>query len=311
MLEVVSRRCQTTVDDREDMETGRVDDGRVTKRGIRPGDESTLGQVRQGRAREPSSVLLSESVADPARRRAAETTSRDGESSTRQPMEPIPRLAGGVIVSCQAGPADPLFGPVFMVAMARAAATGGAVGIRANGPDDVAAIRAAVSLPIIGIWKVDLPGLGIRITPFLEHALAVAAAGASIIALDATARARPDGMAVADFIALVRAETALPVMADISTIDEALAAQEAGADIVATTLAGYLDGQRPSDGPDLELVAQLAPRLRVPLIAEGRISTPDEAKRAVALGAYAVVVGQAITRPAGITARFAAALRGA
>ena len=223
--------------------------------------------------------------------------------------EPIPLLAGGVIVSCQAGPEDPLFGPTLMPAMARAAAKGGAVAIRANGPGDIAAIRAAVSLPIIGLWKVDVPGLGVRITPNVEHARAVAAAGTSIIALDATARARSDGSSVADLIARVRGETGLPVLADVSTVDEGLAAQDSGADLIATTLAGYTDGAPSSAGPDLQLVAELAPRLHVPLIAEGRIATPDEAARAIALGAYAVVVGHAITRPEWITARFVAALK--
>src|SRR5712664_3234279 len=104
--------------------------------------------------------------------------------------DPISLLAGGLIVSCQAGSEDPLHGPTLMAAMARAAALGGAAAIRANGPEDIAAIRAAVELPIIGIWKVDMPGLGIRITPEIEHAKAVAAAGASIIAFDATDRAR-------------------------------------------------------------------------------------------------------------------------
>jgi N-acylglucosamine-6-phosphate 2-epimerase len=194
--------------------------------------------------------------------------------------------------------------------MARAAALGGAAAIRANGPEDIAAIRAAVELPIIGIWKVDMPGLGIRITPEIEHAKAVAAAGASIIAFDATDRARNDGLAAAEWIARVRSETGLPVMADVSTFEEGLMAEAAGADLVATTLAGYVNRSPSSDGPDLDLVARLAPKLRVPLVAEGRISTPDQAAQALALGAYAVVIGHAITRPEWITARFVAALRG-
>ena len=226
------------------------------------------------------------------------------------PIDPIPDLAGGLIVSCQASPEDPLFGPRMMAVMARAAAVGGAAAIRANGPDDIASIRAAVDLPIIGIWKVELPGLGVRITPELEHARAVAAAGASIIALDATDRARSDGLALADVIKRVRGETGLPVMADVSTIEEGLIAEDAGADLIATTLAGYTRGLPAPAGPDLELVAALAPRLRVPLVAEGRISTPEQAAKALALGAYAVVVGHAITRPEWITARFVAALRG-
>ena len=222
--------------------------------------------------------------------------------------DPIPRLAGGVIVSCQAEPQEPLFGPSLMPAMARAAAAGGAVAIRANGPEDIASIRTAVDLPIIGLWKVHLPGLGVRITPSVEHARAVAAAGASIIALDATDRVRSDGLAIAELIVRVRDETGLPVVADVSSVAEGLVAEAAGADLIATTLAGYTDGAPVPAGPDLELVADLAPRLHTPLLAEGRIATPDQAARAIALGAYAVVVGHAITRPEWITARFVAAL---
>jgi putative N-acetylmannosamine-6-phosphate epimerase len=218
-------------------------------------------------------------------------------------------LAGGVIVSCQAGPDEALHGPAFMAAMARAAVAGGAVAIRANGPDDIAAIRQAVDVPIIGIWKVDVAGHGIWITPALEHARAVAEAGASIIALDATSRARPDGLGAPELIDQIHSKIGLPVMADIASVEEALAAQDAGADLVATTLAGYTDVEATTDGPDLGLVAKIAPRLLVPLIAEGRISTPDQAAQAIALGAYAVVIGQAITRPEWITAQFVAALR--
>ena len=223
--------------------------------------------------------------------------------------DPISRFAGGLIVSCQAGSRDPLHGSPFMAAMARAAALGGAAAIRANGPDDIEAIHAAVELPIIGIWKVDVPGLGVRITPEIEHAQAVAAAGASIIAFDATDRARTDGLAAADWIARVRSETGLPLMADVSTFEEGMMAEAAGADLVATTLAGYIESNLSSDGPDLELVARLAPKLHIPLVAEGRISTPEQAAQAIALGAYAVVIGHAITQPEWITARFVAALR--
>jgi len=195
-----------------------------------------------------------------------------------------------------------------MAAMARAAAMGGAAAIRANGPDDIKAIRSAVELPIIGIWKVEVPGLGIRITPEVEHARAVADAGASIVAFDATDRARTNGLATPEWIAEVQRETGLPVMADVSTFEEGLAAEAAGADLVATTLAGYVDPRHPVDGPDLDLVARLASKLEVPVVAEGRISTPEQAARAIALGAYAVVIGHAITRPEWITARFVAAL---
>ena len=222
--------------------------------------------------------------------------------------ETISRLAGRLIVSCQAGLKDPFHGPNLMAAMARAVAIGGAAAIRANGPEDIKAIHSAVELPVIGIWKVEVPGLGIRITPEVEHARAVADAGASIVAFDATDRARTNGLSTTEWIAQVRRETGLPVMADVSTFEEGVAAEAAGADLVATTLAGYVDPSDLVDGPDLDLVARLASKLGVPVVAEGRISTPELAAQAIELGAYAVVIGHAITRPEWITSRFVAAL---
>jgi N-acylglucosamine-6-phosphate 2-epimerase len=231
------------------------------------------------------------------------------EWDLRELPEPLPGLRGGVIVSCQAAPGDPFHGAAMMVAMARAAVSGGAVAIRADGPTDIAAIRAAVAVPIIGIWKVDIAGYDVRITPTTQHARLVAAAGASIIALDATDRARPDGQTVARLIQETRSETGLPVMADVSSIAEAFAAQDAGADLVATTLSGYTGDVPATGSPNLELVARLARLLHIPVIAEGRISTPDEAARAIELGAYGVVVGHAVTRPQWITEQFVLAVR--
>jgi N-acylglucosamine-6-phosphate 2-epimerase len=227
-------------------------------------------------------------------------------------MPTRPLLAGlrrGLIVSCQAKPHEPLYGPAFMAAMARAAAAGGAVAIRANGPADIAAIRAAVAIPIVGIYKADLPDFEVRITPTLNHARQIATAGADLIALDATARPRPGGVTAARLIARVREVTGCPVVADIATVEEGLAAAQGGADAVATTLSGYTEDSRTQDDPDYELIRQLAPVLEVPVIAEGRIATPEQAERALALGAYAVAVGSAITRPQWITERFVARLR--
>jgi N-acylglucosamine-6-phosphate 2-epimerase len=232
------------------------------------------------------------------------------------PHHLLARLCHGLIVSSQAEPHEPLHGAAFMAAMARAAVEGGAVGIRANGPADIAAIRAAVNLPIIGIYKADLPRFQVRITPTLEHARQVAAAGADLIGLDATARPHPDGATSAELIARVHEATGCPVVADVATVEEGLAAATAGADAIATTLSGYTGRLYPSgnspaqEGPDFELIRQLARLLPVPLIAEGRIATPEQAMCALALGAYAVVVGSAITRPQWITARFVARLRG-
>ncbi len=213
-------------------------------------------------------------------------------------------LKGGLIVSCQAAPDEPLHGSEHMAAMARAAAMGGAVGVRANSPADIAAIRAAVELPVIGIYKDDIAGFEVRITPSLQHARQVAQAGAHLIAVDATLRPHPDKLATSERIRILHAETGCPVMADISTFEEGLAAKAAGADLVATTLSGYTADSPQLEGPDFELLRRLTQRLKIPVIAEGRIATPEQALQALELGAFAVVVGGAITRPQWITAQF-------
>jgi N-acylglucosamine-6-phosphate 2-epimerase len=219
-------------------------------------------------------------------------------------------MAGGLIVSCQARPDNPLHGAAFMTAMALAAEAGGAAGLRMNGPDDIRAAGAVTALPIIGLYKRPSMGWSIEITPTFDEARAVAEAGASIIALDATGRPRPDGVSLAALIARIHAELGCPVLADCAGVDDGLAAEAAGADAVATTMSGYVNpATPPPDGPDLDLVEALAARLRVPLIAEGRIKTPAEARAALERGAYAVVVGTAITNPREITKRFVAALQ--
>jgi len=216
-------------------------------------------------------------------------------------------LKNGLIVSCQAPEGTPLHGTIFMAGMARAAQVGGAVGIRANSPDDIRAIKAAVALPIIGIYKIRRPDFEPYITPTIEAAKEIADAGADIIALDATLRPHPGNLTAAELIAQIK-ELGLPVMADISTLDEGISAAEAGADIVATTMSGYTPYSRQSDEPDFELITELAASVWVPIIAEGRLSTPDQAKMAIALGAHAVVIGTAITRPDLIARRFVQAL---
>ncbi|NBE98154.1 N-acetylmannosamine-6-phosphate 2-epimerase [Nonomuraea sp. KC401] len=214
-------------------------------------------------------------------------------------------LSGGLVVSCQAYEGEPLHGPGFMTAMARSAVLGGAAGVRINGPADVEAVRAAVPVPLIGLWK-DGDG-DVYITPTLEHALAVVRAGADIVAVDATSRPRPDGRGLAETIAGVHRAGAL-VMADVATAEEGVAAAGLGADCVSTTLSGYTSACPSPEGPDLDLVAVLADALDVPVFAEGRIGTPGQAARAIELGAHAVVVGGAITRPADITRSFAQGL---
>jgi len=216
----------------------------------------------------------------------------------------LEQLHHGLIVSCQAELGEPFHGARYMAVMAKAAQAGGAAGIRANGVGDIIAIRSAVNLPVIGIYKEDLPGFDVRITPSLKRAREIAAAGAEIIALDATQRPHPDGLDLAERIRTVHREIGRPVMADISTLEEGLAAEIAGADLIATTLSGYTEYSPARDGPDLILVERLAKKLKIPLVAEGRIVTPEQAREALRLGAFAVVVGGAITRPQWIVEQF-------
>jgi len=168
----------------------------------------------------------------------------------------VEKLQSGLIVSCQAGADDVIYGPHGMAEMALAAERGGAVGIRANGVADIRAIRAVTNLPIIGIYKQDLPGLGVRITPDLEAAYAISEAGADILAIDCTRRGPEEGrLSAAAFIRLIKEELHLPVMADVAIFEEGVIAAQAGADIVATTLSGYTDYSPARAAPDFALAA--------------------------------------------------------
>ena len=218
----------------------------------------------------------------------------------------IPR--GALIVSCQARADNPLHGPVFMSAMARAANAGGAAGFRANGIDDVAAIRAISTHPIIGIDKVWNDRFPVYITPSFESAARIAKAGADIIGIDATRRPR-DGEPVDLLIGRIRKDLQREVFADIATVEEARAAKAAGATYIATTLSGYTEdtADRKGAGPDLELLSALVATIDGPVVAEGRFDTPEQVSEAFRRGAHAVVVGTAITNPREITRRFAEA----
>lgn len=224
------------------------------------------------------------------------------------PHSVLNTIRGGLIVSCQARPGMPLHGPQHMAAMARAALLGGAAGLRACGVDDIRAEKEATSLPVIGLEKIDTEAFDVYITPTLESMRRVAEAGADIIAIDATDRPRPDGYALPELLATFRADCSTPVMADISTLDEGMDAAEMGFDAISTTMSGYTPYSPQQPGPDFELLAELARRVSVPVLAEGRIWTPDEAARAMDLGAWAVVIGSAITRPEEIARRFARAV---
>lgn len=230
------------------------------------------------------------------------------DAASPDPTSPdaLDAVRGRLIVSCQAAEGEPLRGPEHMAAMAMTVLGGGASAVRLEGPDDVAAVRARTDAPIIGLWKIG--GTPVYITPTLAAVRAVAEAGADIVAVDGTGRERPDASTLTDVVELVHGTYDRLVMADVATLAEGVAAAAAGADVVSTTLSGYTGGPVP-DGPDLDLVEQLADALEIPVVAEGRISSPEEVAEALRRGAWAVVVGGAITRPGQITARFAAAAR--
>ncbi|MEQ9635749.1 MAG: putative N-acetylmannosamine-6-phosphate 2-epimerase [Devosia marina] len=213
------------------------------------------------------------------------------------------KLPRGLVVSCQARADNPLHGPHFMGAMALAARDGGAVGIRANGPADVAAVQAA-GLPVIGIHKVFSDKHPVYITPSFEAAAAICASGARIVALDCTERPR-NGEHPRVLIRRIQEEIGAEVFADISTLEEGLKAADWGADYVATTLSGYTEDTQPKpEEPDLALLEALAARLDIPVVAEGRYNRPELVAQAFAAGAHAVVVGTMITNPREITAMF-------
>jgi N-acylglucosamine-6-phosphate 2-epimerase len=219
----------------------------------------------------------------------------------------IAKIRGGLVVSCQAEEGSPFFQPESMARFARAAEMGGAVGIRAKEPD-IRAIREACRLPIIGIDKVYLEGFEVYITPRFEDAQRIADAGAAIIALDCTPRPRPGGVTMEELVGRIKSELRLPVMADIATVEEARAAEEAGADLVATTLSGYTAYSPKRETPDFDLLEAAIRAVRFPVVAEGHIQTIAEAQACFAVGAHAIVIGSAISRPVELTERFVRAL---
>lgn len=219
----------------------------------------------------------------------------------------IQQIKGGLVVSCQAEEGEPFYAPELMARFAKSAELGGAVGLRAKEPD-IRAIREMCRLPVIGLDKVYLDGFDVYITPHFEDAQRIADAGAAIIALDCTPRPRPGGVTAEQLIRRIKEELQLPVMADISTLEEAVAAERAGADLVATTLSGYTPYSRKTDGPDWDLLRETVQAVEVPVIAEGHLGSPADAQAAFDLGAWAIVIGAAITRPIALTQRFVEAI---
>jgi len=213
-----------------------------------------------------------------------------------------------IVVSCQAGPESPLHAPHIIAALAASAELGGAAGFRVDGPDNVAAVRAITTLPILGINKLPESGFDVFITPTFASANAVVDAGADLVALDGTERPRPGGERVGEIIRCIHEECRVPVMADIATVEEGLRAAELGADMVATTLAGYTSYTAGRIGPALDVLQALVAATTTPVIVEGRIWTVEDVRACFEAGAYAVVIGSAITVPQFITRRFVDAI---
>ena len=221
----------------------------------------------------------------------------------------IESLRGKLIVSCQASAGDPLDHLDTLTRMTASVLLGGAGGLRAEGVPHVTAFRAQTNLPIIGITKSYDANGDVYITPNFQSAQSISRAGADIIALDCTLRRLTQSEPWPEIIRRIHAELGRTVCADIATLDDALAAQRAGADVVATTLCGYTADTAAIRTPPWSLIQALVAELAIPVIVEGHITQPDEARKAIDLGAHCVVVGSAITRPQTITARFVEATR--
>lgn len=220
----------------------------------------------------------------------------------------LEKWRGGLIVSCQAPAASPLAFPEIIAAFAETAELNGAVGVRIDSPAHIAAVKARVDVPILGIYKIVSETSEVYITPTFDAAEKIAAAGADIVALDATFRTRPNEEKIEDIVEKIKNNLNKPCAADVATFAEGMRAAELGFDAVITTLSGYTEETKNIIEPDFELVEKLSKNLKIPIICEGRLSSPEHIRRAFECGAFAVVVGSAITGIDGLVRKFAAAL---
>jgi N-acylglucosamine-6-phosphate 2-epimerase len=208
----------------------------------------------------------------------------------------IENWRGGLIVSCQAPANSPLNKPEIIAAFAECAKLNGAVGVRIDAPENVRAVSRRVSVPVLGIYKLIFDSSDVYITPTFAAAEQIVEAGADIIALDATRRTRPGGETLETLVERILTELNQPVMADVSTFEEGLfAAETLGVDVISTTLSGYTTETKNMIEPDFKLVERLAGKLTLPIVCEGRLRSTDDVRRAFDSGAFAVVVGGAIT----------------
>lgn len=224
----------------------------------------------------------------------------------------IAALQGGLIVSCQALPHEPLHSAFIMGRMALAAQQGGAVGIRANSVVDIEEIRRNVDLPIIGIIKRDYPDSEVFITASMAEVDELMSVSPEIIALDARDALRPNGQSLSAFVQAIRAKyPQVLLMADCATWEEMQTADDLGFDFIGTTLVGYTPASQGQliESDDFALIRRAVATLKVPIIAEGNINTPEKVRRVLDIGVFGVVVGSAITRPKWITEQFVAATR--
>lgn len=222
----------------------------------------------------------------------------------RSSTDTLKNIKGGMIVSCQALEDEPLHSSTIMMRMAKAAEMGGAIGIRANTPQDCMEIKKNVKLTLIAISKKVYGDSNVYITPTIEEVKSLLPVNAEIIAVDATKRPRPDGKTLEEFFKEIRKIYSGLIMADISDFEEAVEAERIGFDIVSTTLSGYTEYTLDRPKPDIELIEKLKEVLNIPIIAEGNVETPELAAKCVEAGAFAVVAGGAITRPQLITKKF-------
>lgn len=226
-------------------------------------------------------------------------------------------LKRGLYVSCQATVNDPFYGSHYIGKMAKAAEIGGAVGLRINSVDDIIEVKKVTTLPVIGIIKKRYPHSLAYITPTLKEVEDVIQSGADVVCIDGTQSLKPAGETTEQYIEEIKKRFKIPIMADVSNVVEGIQAYNGGADIVATTLAGYdhylkdqstYNEEDNFQPPDFKIIEELATRINIPIFAEGRFWSLEDVSRAMVLGAHSVVVGSAITRPQLITKRFSSTI---
>jgi len=233
-----------------------------------------------------------------------------GNDRTIMNKEIISKLKHALIVSCQAEGDSPFNSPEGVTMFAKAAIAGGAAGIRSEGIEKTKMILESVNVPVIGLIKSKFDDGSVRITGSFSDVDKLSAIGCPIIAIDGTFRKR-DGLTGPEFIRRIKSEFNALIMADIAKEDEAIECEKAGADFISTTLNGYTPSTEADKvySPNFELVKLLLQKLKKPVVAEGRINSPEAAKKMIELGAYAVVVGSAITRPHIITSWYVDAIK--